>query len=155
MGVASTGLIFTLCFIISTFGQGFLPAIQSVATIFHSGISGEEDTGRLFGALGVVYVLGWVLSFHLYQRCFLDAVHSGRIIGPALYGTIYAVTVSFLPSAILWLSAGCSLTAFLVLAFVRLPECASNVNDAEQQSGNDLARGEHSELDPLLGPNVT
>ncbi|KAF8546052.1 MFS general substrate transporter, partial [Imleria badia] len=103
MGVAPTGLIFTLCFVISTFGLGFLPAVQSVATILHTGLSGEDDTGRLFGALGVVYVLG------------------GRIIGPALYGTMYAVTVSFLPSAILWLSVGCALTAFLALAFVRLP----------------------------------
>jgi hypothetical protein len=69
MAIAPTGLIFTLCFVISAFGYGFLPAIQSVATILHTGLSGEEDTGRLFGALGVVYVLGWalVVLFHPHQ----------------------------------------------------------------------------------------
>ena len=81
-----------------------------------------------------------------------DAVDSGRILGPALYGTIYAATVSFVPSAILWLSVGCAVTAFLVLAFVRLPDCASDVQDAEQQDG-DLARDENSELDPLFELN--
>jgi len=134
MGIAPTGLIFTLCFVISTFGHGFLPAIQSVATILHAGLSGEEDTGRLFGALGVVYAFG------------------GRILGPALYGTMYAVTVSFIPSAILWLSVGCAVTAFLVLAFVRLPDYSSDARDVEQQCG-DHAREENSELDPLLEPN--
>jgi hypothetical protein len=79
-------------------------------------------------------------------------VDSGRILGPALYGTMYAVTVSFMPSAILWLSVGCAMTAFLVLAFVRLPHCASDVPNVEQQDG-DLARDEHSELDPLLELN--
>ena len=81
-----------------------------------------------------------------------DAVNSGRIFGPTLYGTMYAVTVSFIPSAILWLSVGCAVTAFLVLAFVRLPDYSSDVRDAEQQGG-DLAREENSELDPLLEPN--
>jgi MFS family permease len=67
MGIAPTGTIFTLCFILSTFGQGFLPAVQSVVTILHTSLSGENDTGRLFGALGVVYVLGCVLSPYPYQ----------------------------------------------------------------------------------------
>lgn len=58
MGIAPTGRIFTLSSIISTFGQGFLPTIQSVAAILHTTGSGEDDTGRLFGALGVVYVFG-------------------------------------------------------------------------------------------------
>ena len=44
------------------------------------------------------------------------------------------------------------MTAFLVLAFVRLPDCASDVQDAEQQDG-DLARDENSELDPLFELN--
>lgn len=61
MGIAPTGLIFTVCSIVSTFGHAFLPAIQSVAMISHAGLSNEDDSGRLFGALGVVYVLGWVL----------------------------------------------------------------------------------------------
>lgn len=67
MGIAPTGFIFTLCFVISTFGHGFLPAVQSVATILNTCLSGEDDTGRLFGALGVVYVLGLVFLFHPFQ----------------------------------------------------------------------------------------
>ena len=67
---------------------------------------------------------------------------SGRILGPALYGTMYAVTMSFVPSAILWLSVGFAVTLLLVLAFVRLPDCASDVQDVEQQDG-DLSRDEN------------
>lgn len=67
MGIAPTGLIFTFCSIISTFGQGFLPTIQSVAAILYISASGEGDTGRLFGALSVVYVVGWVSSLHNCQ----------------------------------------------------------------------------------------
>ena len=55
-------------FRLSTFGRGFLPAVQSVATILHANLSGENDTERLFGASGVVYVLGCVPSSHPYQK---------------------------------------------------------------------------------------
>ena len=75
-------------------------------------------------------------------------VHSsGRIIGPAVYGTIYIATVSFFSSAIFWLSVGCSVTAFLVLAFIRLPK--DHVADTEQR-GDDLTDRVDPELDPLL-----
>lgn len=51
------------------------------------------------------------------------------------------MTVSFFASAIFWLSVGCCLTAFLILAFIRLPDDAS---DREQRCDDD------PELDPLL-----
>lgn len=151
MGIAPTGSVFTFCFVISTFGLGFLPAVQSVATILHTGLSGEGDTGRLFGALGFVYVLGWVPSFHPLSKTLMP-VNSGRIIGPGIYGAMYAVTVSFMPTAILWLSVACAMTAFLALAFVRLPDCASDVQHTEQQGG-DPTHHDNTEVDPLLEAN--
>ena len=82
-----------------------------------------------------------------------NAVSSGRIIGPAIYGTMYAITVSFMPSAILWLSVGSAATAFLVLTLVRLPDCASTIQNSTEQQDGDLAHDDNTELDPLLEPN--
>ena len=144
MGLAPTGTIFTLCFILSTFGQGFLPAVQSVATFLHTDLSGENDTGRLFGALGVVYVLGWVLSSCPNQNPHrVNYGCRGRVVGPTIYGAAYAVTVSSVPSAILWMSAGCSLMAFLLLAFICLPDMNPDKQNAPLHVD--------PELEPLLG----
>lgn len=58
MAFAPTGLIFTLSFMITTFGQGFLPAVQSVAIMLYASSSGQDNSGRLLTALGVVYGIG-------------------------------------------------------------------------------------------------
>lgn len=65
MAFAPTGFIFTLCYMITTFGQGFIPAVQSVVTVLYANASGQDNAGRLLSALGVAYGLGWVLkSWH-------------------------------------------------------------------------------------------
>ncbi|KZP29860.1 MFS general substrate transporter [Athelia psychrophila] len=126
MALAPTGLLFTLSTVMSTFGQGYLPAAQCVASLLHSR-SGEDEAGRLFGALGVVYVLG------------------GRIIGPAICGALYAATVGFWPSAILWVSTGCLVTAFLFLSLVRLPS-ESGEHIGEDVEGQDDLEPESERL---------
>lgn len=59
MALSPSGVLFTLSTVIRSCGQGYLPAAQSVASLLHSR-SGKDEAGRLFGALGVVYVLGYV-----------------------------------------------------------------------------------------------
>jgi hypothetical protein len=53
--------------------------------------------------------------------------------------------VSSIPSAIFWLSAGCSLTVFLVLAFIRLPDLSPGAQNTGTEFHHD------PELEPLLG----
>ena len=60
MAFAPTGFIFTLCYMVTTLGQGFVPAVQSVTTILYASASDQDNAGRLFSALGVAYGLGWV-----------------------------------------------------------------------------------------------
>ncbi|KAG8213385.1 hypothetical protein J3R82DRAFT_11882, partial [Butyriboletus roseoflavus] len=111
MAFAPTGFIFTLCFMITTFGQGFIPAVQSVATMLYANASGQDNAGRLLSALSVAYGLGWF--------------------GPVLFGAVFSHTVSFFPTAIFWTAVGCALTVFLLLSFVRLPN-SSSARDVEQ-----------------------
>lgn len=83
----------------------------------------------------------------------IDAVYSGRLFGPLIFGTVFSNTVSFFPTAIFWTAVGCALAVFVILSFVRMPN-SSSARDAEQQDSLVL-RGDgvvpNSELEPLLG----
>lgn len=72
-------------------------------------------------------------------------LRSGRIIGPAIYGALYAVTVDSWPSAILWVSTGCLVAAFLFLSLVRLPS---------ESGESDEHIGEHTEGQDDLEPEL-
>ena len=58
MSFAPTGLTFTLCYMIISFGQGFIPAVQSIALNLYASASGQDNAGRLLSALDLCYGLG-------------------------------------------------------------------------------------------------
>ena len=58
MAFAPTGLIFTFCYIIACFGQGFIPAVQSIVLNLYASASGQDNAGRLLSALDLCYALG-------------------------------------------------------------------------------------------------
>ncbi|KAF8548137.1 MFS general substrate transporter [Imleria badia] len=135
MAFAPTGFIFTLCYMITTFGQGFIPAVQSMALNLYASASGQDNAGRLLSAMDLCYGLG------------------ARLFGPLVFGAVFANTVSFFPTAIFWTAVGCASTIFLLLAFIRLPNL-SCPRDAEERNSHVL-RGDgddaNHEIEPLLG----
>lgn len=60
MATAKTGTLFTVYTVLGSLGAGFTPAVQSLAMGIYAGRGGEE-TGKLFGSLSVVQVLGYAL----------------------------------------------------------------------------------------------
>ncbi|KAJ7510054.1 major facilitator superfamily domain-containing protein [Mycena galericulata] len=106
MPFAPTGLIFTLCTMLSSFGGGFSPAVQSASLELYTrktGESGNVESGRLFGALSVLQAL------------------CGQIIGPSLYGIVYVKTVATFPKAIFFVSVASVVISLTCLSLVRLP----------------------------------
>ncbi|KAF9265616.1 MFS general substrate transporter [Marasmius fiardii PR-910] len=101
MSLAMSSFSFTFFAIVEALGSGYTPAIQSVALTLYGG-KGEE-TGRFFGALSILQAL------------------SSQILGPVIFGLLYASTVATYPQMIFFASAACVILAFISLAFVRLP----------------------------------
>jgi hypothetical protein len=60
MGTAKTGTMFTVYTALGSLAAGFTPAVQSLALGIYAGRGGEE-TGKLFGGLSVVQILGYDL----------------------------------------------------------------------------------------------
>jgi len=60
MATAKTGTMFTVYTVLGSLAGGFTPAVQSLALGIYGGRGGEE-TGKLFGGLSVVQVLGYAL----------------------------------------------------------------------------------------------
>ncbi|TFK36324.1 major facilitator superfamily domain-containing protein [Crucibulum laeve] len=102
MGLATTPLSFTVFGMLGSFGTGFSPAVQSVTLALYARRGGTES-GRLFGALSVIQAL------------------CSQILGPSLYGLVYARTVATFPRAIFFVSVGTITASFILLTFVRLP----------------------------------
>jgi hypothetical protein len=121
-----------------SFGGGYPPAIQSLALALTQSPTSEatpnvnpstddpryegasidtaapDDTGRLLGAMSVVYAL------------------CSQILGPSLFGMTFVATVASLPRAIFWLSAALNLGALGSLLLVRLSRPGQDEgNDAE------------------------
>ncbi|KAF8550962.1 MFS general substrate transporter [Imleria badia] len=129
MAFAPTGLIFTLCYMITSFGQGFIPAVQSIALNLYANASGQDNAGRLLSAMDLCYGLG------------------ARLFGPIIFGAVFANTVSFFPTAIFWTAVACALTIFLLLGFIRLSSLPSARDpDAEERNEDDP----NPEMEPLL-----
>ncbi|KAJ7928155.1 major facilitator superfamily domain-containing protein [Mycena leptocephala] len=110
---APTGIIFILFISLGSLGGGLIPAINSVALELYTRRIGKNkpvESGKLFGALSVVQAI------------------SATMLGPPMYGLIYAATVATHPRTIFFVATGNAIFAFVILAFVRV---APDVDDDE------------------------
>ncbi|KAJ7928150.1 major facilitator superfamily domain-containing protein [Mycena leptocephala] len=110
---APTGIIFILFISLGSLGGGLVPAINSVALELYTRRIGKNkpvESGKLFGALSVVQAI------------------SATVLGPPMYGLIYAATVATHPRTICFVATGNAVFAFVILAFVRV---APDVDDDE------------------------
>ncbi|KAJ7046990.1 major facilitator superfamily domain-containing protein [Mycena alexandri] len=104
MPFATTGLAFTGLTMLSSFGSGFSPAVQSASMELYSRkLGGSVESGKLFGALSVIQAL------------------AGQILGPSIYGLIFIKTVAVFPTAIFFVSVGSVVISLICLSLVRLP----------------------------------
>ncbi|KAJ7636927.1 MFS general substrate transporter [Roridomyces roridus] len=103
---APTGSVFTLFIMLGSFGYGLQAAVNSVALALYAAKVGPGkplETGKLFGAMSV-----------------LQAVFA-NVLGPFMYGAVYAKTVATFPTALFFVALGNTVVAFVLFAFVRLP----------------------------------
>ncbi|KAJ7512452.1 major facilitator superfamily domain-containing protein [Mycena galericulata] len=103
---APTGLVFILFAMFGALASGLGPAVHGVALELYTRQLGDNavvESGKLFGALGVV-----------------EAVF-GHVLGPSMYGSIYAATVGTYPRAIFFVAVGNGVVGLVLLAFVKLP----------------------------------
>ncbi|CAE6430874.1 unnamed protein product [Rhizoctonia solani] len=122
---------------ILSFGGGYPPAIQSLALTLTQTSKAQDaatvnltsdephfegasidttapdDTGRLLGAMSVVYTL------------------CSQIFGPSLFGALFVATVGSAPRSIFWLSAALNGLALGSLLLVRLKPLSNVEDDAE------------------------
>ncbi|KAJ7724442.1 MFS general substrate transporter [Mycena maculata] len=135
MPFAPTGFTFTLLTMLSSFGAGFAPAVQSTSLELYSrkiGASGES--GKLFGALSVVQAL------------------CAQILGPSIYGTIYMKTVATFPQAIFFVSVACVVISLTCLSLVRLPtDVQTDVEDVSYIPDHGSRDATVVDLDPSGG----
>ncbi|OBZ69347.1 hypothetical protein A0H81_10787 [Grifola frondosa] len=125
MPLSTSAALFCTASVVSAFGMGFAPAVQSVALALYTRRGGKES-GKLFGALSVVQAM------------------CSQIFGPFLFGVTYAKTVATFPKAIFLLAATVVSLSFVFLALVRLPK---DTGDLEGQVVD--------ESTPLLGREET
>ncbi|CAK5264919.1 unnamed protein product [Mycena citricolor] len=123
---ATTGTMYTVFMVVSSFGGGFGPAVQSTAMELYArkrGLQGTpahgEGTGRLFGAMSVLQAL------------------CASILSPAIYGLVYMKTVATFPKAIFFVSIASLLLALLCVCCVRLPPDDSPDRDIEHHPARD------------------
>ncbi|CAK5272811.1 unnamed protein product [Mycena citricolor] len=114
---APSGVIFIAILSFGCLGSGFGPAIHSVALELFSHKVGKEtaavESGKLFGALGVGQAL------------------FGTLIGPPLYGFVYAATVATFPATIFYLSLVFVTISFILLHLIRLPRVVTDPSEDE------------------------
>jgi len=91
---------FTFATVLACFGGGFGPSAQSLSLF----LTTSQENGKLFGSLAVVSALG------------------GQVIGPAIFGTIYASTVATFPKAIFIVALSGSVASIVLVSLIRLPE---------------------------------
>ncbi|KAF7318325.1 MFS domain-containing protein [Mycena chlorophos] len=108
--LAPTSILFIVVISFDSFAAGLAPAINSVALDLYThqvGLEGVSpaavEPGKLYGAMTVVQAL------------------FGSIMGPPLYGFIYAKTVATEPRTIFFVAFANAAIALAVLGFVRLP----------------------------------
>jgi len=117
MGLAPTGITFTLATLIGSVGQGFAPSVQSVALELYNR-RGETETGKLFGALAFVSAL------------------TSQIAGPAFFGFLYVRTVAFAPTSIFFASAVLTVAGLVLLCAVRLGRGKAHRDAEETETRN-------------------
>lgn len=93
-------MAFVLLSVGLTLGSGSAPAANSLAL---SLVPSSQETGRLFGALSVLSALGTTL------------------LGPLIFGSIYASTVGWYAPTIFAVAAGILAVAIALICCIRLP----------------------------------
>lgn len=132
MAFSPTGLLFTGAAALSALGAGTRPAMQSLALDAYTRQGGTE-AGRLFGALSVLQALGT------------------SVLGPLLFGLVYACTVGWVPQALFVAAAALPALTFALLSFLR-PRKDSSVRAESPSSEND--GDAQDERTPLLDPSA-
>ncbi|KZO97873.1 MFS general substrate transporter [Calocera viscosa TUFC12733] len=94
-------LSWTIATLFGAFGGGYSPAMQSLALGL---LKNEDETGRLFGAMSVMSAL------------------CTQVMGPAIFGTLFAFTVGFFPKMVFVAACVCAGTALLCLFCIRIPK---------------------------------
>ncbi|OCH93392.1 MFS general substrate transporter [Obba rivulosa] len=137
MAAAPSGGIFILGSMLGSFGSGFGPAVQSLALALYTQRGGKES-GRLFGAIGVVQTI------------------SSQILGPLLFGVTFVQMAKIFPQAIFVLGAAALTTSLVLLTFVRLPKQVASAagTDAEDQAPLDPAHAAEETLVNVENPVI-
>ncbi|KZT56416.1 MFS general substrate transporter [Calocera cornea HHB12733] len=91
----------TIATLFGAFGGGYSPAMQSLALGL---LKNEDETGRLFGAMSVMSAL------------------CTQVLGPALFGTLFALTVGVFPKMVFVAACVCAGTALICLFCIRIPK---------------------------------
>jgi len=134
MGLSSSGLPFVISSLFLWFGSAVNPAVQSVALAIYTRNGGTES-GRLFGALSVVQAL------------------CSQMIGPTLFGFVYASTVAWFPQGIFFISAISLLIALLCLCLMRLDVHGGTSGISDIGDDNEELNGGSGE-EALLIPQI-
>jgi hypothetical protein len=107
----ATPVLFTLFSVVSGFGSGVVPALQSLALCIvqrdeaRAGVAAGAGGGKgqVFGAMASVQAIGQ------------------QIVGPVVFGVLYANTVASFPKAIFTAAAGILVVALALVFMVRPP----------------------------------
>lgn len=108
LALAKRTTSFSAAIVSSGLSSGFLPTMQSYALEAYRRRGGQE-MGRLFGALAVVQVVG------------------GYILGPLVFGFVYAGSIGHLPKLIFVVADILIFLSFFVMLFVRVPHDYSHL----------------------------
>jgi len=129
IGISST--TFIVFGVLTSFGAGFSPAMQSVTLAMYARRGGTES-GRLLGGMSVIAAL------------------SAQILGPAIYGLVYMRTVATYPRTIFFVSLGKAMIALLMLTFVSLRRPSHLTDSINTEGGSAIPGVEQTEEDLVL-----
>ncbi|ORY31622.1 hypothetical protein BCR39DRAFT_525949 [Naematelia encephala] len=100
MALNPSSKVFVMLSTLSTFGAAETPSVNSLAL---SLLPTSRESGRLFGAVSVIQAIG------------------GSLLGPLVFGNLFAWTVGIYAPTVFALAAGIMVLAQVALASVRLP----------------------------------
>jgi hypothetical protein len=120
MTIVVSAATFTVLTAFVTFGAGGLPAATSLALAL---LPSQRDTGKLFGGLAMLNAL------------------STTLLGPLLFGSVFAATVATHATAVFALAGGLLAVAQIILAFVRVPDGRVDEEEARGRSRGSKAVG--------------
>ncbi|KAL4072834.1 major facilitator superfamily domain-containing protein [Scleroderma yunnanense] len=145
MATATSGIVFAIATVIGSVSVAFPPIAQAIALELYSAAGmtgagkaariGQDEVGRLFGAMSVLQALG------------------SQIIGPAVFGYVYSHTVATFPQAIMLVSALQFTIAFVLLGLVKIPvphRVPVLGRDAEEGGGSDDGANEEVREEVLV-----